>query len=111
MGERKLEYYKQALELVIDCADSTISDILPSVWNEENRRMGRNNAIPGGFSYDNSPYTREIVDRLALDDSAEEIAIMKGAQIGLSTGFVEAGIGWIISENPGNILYLVGHDI
>jgi phage terminase large subunit GpA-like protein len=34
---------------------------------------------------------------------------MKGAQIGFSTGVIEGGIGWIISENPGNILFLTGH--
>ena len=32
---------------------------------------------------------------------------MKGAQIGMSTGLMESG--WIMANDPGNILFLVGH--
>ena len=34
---------------------------------------------------------------------------MKGAQIGFSTGVIENSIGYIISQAPGNILFLTGH--
>lgn len=100
----------QLLQL-LDAANISVSNIKPSEWCEENRRMTSEvSAIPGPFRYDNSPYTREIVDCLSPDHPAMIIAVMKGAQLGFSTGLMEAGIGWIISENPGNILFMVGHD-
>lgn len=103
--------YHDMLMDLIETANHRISQIKPSEWCETNRMMTSDvSPIPGYFSYKNSPYTREIVDCLAPDHPARVIAVMKGAQIGISTGLMEAGIGWIISQNPGNILFLVGHD-
>lgn len=96
---------------LLESARTRISDIKPSQWVEENRMMTPDvSPLPGMFSYKNSPYTREIIDCLAPDNPARQIAVMKGAQIGFSTGVIEGGIGWIVSNNPGNILFLVGHE-
>lgn len=96
---------------ILDAADISVSDKKPSEWCEENRVMTSEvSSIPGPFSYDNSPYCREIVDCVSSDHPSMIIAVMKGAQLGLSTGLMEAGIGFIISESPGNILFMVGHD-
>jgi phage terminase large subunit GpA-like protein len=65
--------------------------------------------FPGPFSYEKTPYCKEIINRLHPSDPAKLIAVMKGAQTGFSTGVIEPGVGWIISENPGNILFLTGH--
>lgn len=103
--------YLSEIHNIIDAANIQISDISPSEWCEQNRYMTADvSPIPGMFSYDNSPYTREIVDCLRPDHPARNIAVIKGAQIGFSTSVIEAGIGWIISQNPGNILFLVGHE-
>jgi len=103
--------YKNGLFNLIDSADVQISNIKPSAWCEQNRIMTPDvSPIPGPFSYENSPYSKEIVDCLSPDHPARIVAVMKGAQIGFSTGVIEAGIGWIISQNPGNILFLVGHE-
>ena len=103
--------YLSELKNIIDSANVEISDIKPSEWCEENRYMTADvSSRPGMFSYDNSPYTREIVDCLSPDHPARTVAVIKGAQIGFSTSVIEAGIGWIISQNPGNILFLVGHE-
>lgn len=103
--------YENTVNEIIDCAEYLLSNIKPSNWAEENRMMTSDiSPIPGMLSYSNSPYTREIVDCLSPDHPARIIAIMKGAQIGFSTTVIEAAIGWIISQNPGNILFLVGHD-
>lgn len=102
--------YTSMLVELIGAADHKISNIKPSDWNESNREMTSDvSPIPGMFSYDNSPYVREIVDCLSPQHPSRQIAVMKGAQIGMSTGLMEGGIGWIIAENPGNILFLVGH--
>jgi phage terminase large subunit GpA-like protein len=104
------DYSEQVIELLESCRYK-LSDIKPSEWGEENRVMTPDvSPIPGRLSYDNSPYTREIVNCLSPDHPARVVAVMKGAQIGFSTTVIEVGIGWIISQNPGNILFLVGHD-
>ncbi len=94
---------------ILDGAVTKISDILPSEWAEQNRYIKLNTAVPGPFSFNNSPYTREILDCVSPFHPAKQIAVKKGAQIGLSTAVIENAIGWIISENPANILFLVGH--
>jgi phage terminase large subunit GpA-like protein len=107
----KYSDYEQNIINLIDKALVSVSDISPSDWYEENRYMTSDvSPIPGMFRYDNSPYTREIVDCLSPSHPSRRVAVMKGAQIGFSAGVIEAGIGWIISQNPGNILSLVGHE-
>jgi len=82
----------------------------PSEWAESRRVMTSEvSSFPGKFSYDRTPYLREIVDCLAEDHPAQIIACMKGAQVGFSTGVIENGIGYIIDQAPGNILFLTGH--
>jgi phage terminase large subunit GpA-like protein len=104
------EALKRQLSEIFDDGIFKLSTIKPSDWNERHRSMDSTvSRFEGKFSYKVTPYTREIVDCLAPDHPARIIAVMKGAQIGFSTGVIEAGIGWIISENPGNILFLTGH--
>lgn len=103
--------YLDTLDGLIDQSFAKISDILPSEWAEENRVMTSElSSRQGPYRFDNSPYIREMLDCLSPGHPSRKIAIMKGAQIGLSTGLIENGIGWIIAENPGNILFLVGHE-
>ena len=105
-----MEYEDQITD-ILDSGAFLLSNIKPSDWAEKNRTMTPDvSPIPGKLSYRNSPYTREIVDCLSPDHPARIIAVKKGAQIGFSTTVIEVGIGWIISQNPGNILFLVGHD-
>lgn len=95
---------------VLDAAKVKVSNIKPSEWAEQNRVMtSAESKFRGPFSYDVTPYTREIVDCMAPDHPARVVAVMKGAQLGFSVGILEAAIGWIIAENPGNILFLTGH--
>jgi phage terminase large subunit GpA-like protein len=104
------DYTYQISEL-FEAARFQLSDTLPSEWGEQNRLMTPDvSPLPGKLSYRNSPYTRDIVDCLAPSNPARIIAVMKGAQIGFSTTVIETGIGWIMSQNPGNIMFLVGHD-
>lgn len=103
--------YKNIFLDIIESSRVKLSNIKPSDWVEKNRNMTLDvSPIPGKFSYRNSPYTREIIDCLSPDHPARKVGVMKGAQVGFSTGVIEGGIGWIISQNPGNILFLVGHE-
>jgi phage terminase large subunit GpA-like protein len=102
--------FTSQIESILDVANIQLSTIKPSDWCEQNRTMDSSvSRFEGKFSYNVTPYTREIVDCLAPDHPARIIAVMKGAQIGFSTGVIEPGVGWIISQNPGNILFLTGH--
>jgi len=94
---------------LVETSRPMLSDIDPSDWAEEHRVMTTEvSPFPGPFRYDRTPYMREVVDCLSSFHPARIIAVMKGSQIGFSTGVIEAGIGWIISQNPGNILFLTG---
>ena len=102
--------YSVQIDELFDAAEVLLSDILPSEWNEEHRIMTSEvSPRPGKFTYSYTPYLREVIDTLSPTHPAKIVAVMKGAQIGFSTGVIEGGIGWIISQNPGNILFLTGH--
>lgn len=105
-----IDRYENQIADILDCARFLLSSVKPSEWCEQHRVMTSDvSPFPGKFSYDRTPYLREIVDCASPNHPAKIIAIMKGAQIGFSTGVIEAAIGWIISQNPGNILFLTGH--
>lgn len=103
--------YNDLIDSIFESAYYQLSDILPSEWAEENRFMTSDvSPREGMFSYSNSPYTKAIVDCLSPDHPARIISVIKGSQLGFSTSVIENGIGWIISQQPGNTLFLVGHD-
>lgn len=100
----------ERLSDVLESARFLLSNMKPSEWNEKNRVMTSEvSAFPGHFSYDKTPYCREIVDCFHRSHPAKEVVVMKGAQVGFTVGVIEAAIGYIIAEDPGNILYLTGH--
>lgn len=102
--------YKNQIEDILESGRFHLSTIKPSHWAEANRFMDSSvSRFKGPFNYDITPYTREIVDCLSPDHPARKIAVQKGAQVGFSSGVIESGVGWIISQNPSNILFLVGH--
>jgi phage terminase large subunit GpA-like protein len=104
------EIFSGHLYDVLESARFLLSDVRPSEWTEQNRVMNTDEtSVPGPFSFKYTPYLKEVVDCLSHNHPARIIAVMKGAQIGFSTGVIESGIGWIISQNPGNILFLSGH--
>lgn len=104
-----MEYESQIFEL-IDSSEYFLTNQKPSDWAEEHRVMTTDvSPFPGKFSFDRTPYLREVLDTLSPNHPARVVATMKGAQIGFSTGVIENGVGYIIAQNPGNILFLTGH--
>lgn len=98
------------IEEIFESSRYLLSNVKPSVWNEMRRVMTSDvSPFPGKFSYKRTPYLREVVDCMSPNHPAKIVAVMKGAQVGFSTGVIEAAIVWIISQNPGNILFLTGH--
>lgn len=105
-----LTKYQETLHDILEACHIRFSDIKPSDWVEKHRIMSSAESnFQGQFSYKWTPYCREIVDCMMPDHPARVIAVMKGAQIGFSTGVIEPAIGWTIAENPCNVLFLTGH--
>jgi len=71
--------------------------------------MPQGSAFPGPYRYRRSPYLREIVDRFSKDDPCHTITVMKGAQIGVSAGVLTPLVGYVIAEDPSNMLFMTGH--
>lgn len=100
------DLYKNQLNEILKSGLTYVSDIMPSAWTEAKVIMPK--PFPGAFRYAKTPYAREIIDRLSQTDPAHTVALMKGAQIGMSSGVIMPGIGWIIENNPGNTYLSVG---
>lgn len=73
-----------------------------SEWAEGNRVLPRGlTPYPGPYSFDVFPFLREIADCLSDHVPIEEVAVMKGTQLGFSVGVLENWLGYIIAESPG----------
>lgn len=101
--------YKQQIKEALKAGNVFLSDLKPSEWAEKNRVMPQGSPFPGPYSYDKTPYFKEIVNHLSPESPARIIAFMKGAQIGASAGVIENGLGWIIDQRPQHVLFLTGH--
>lgn len=100
---------EQQLADILESSRYLLSNIKPSEWAEKNRVMSTEvSPRPGPFTFKWTPYLREVVNRISLNDPSRIIAVMKGAQIGFSTSVIENAIGFIIDQQPGNILFLSG---
>lgn len=86
-----------------------LSSIKPSEWYESKMIMPRGSAFPGPFSFERTPYWREPLDCVAKEHPAKEISIMKGAQSGGTAAVLNPIVGYTITQNPGNIMFLTGH--
>lgn len=105
ISSEKIKLYSSHLLNMVHGFDYQFNTISPSDWHESKRTMSSDvSAIVGKFSYDPTPYLREIVDLVQPNDPTMRVAIMKGAQLGFSTGILEPIIGWTIDCHPTNII-------
>jgi phage terminase large subunit GpA-like protein len=102
-----MDYEAQVLD-ILESSRVRISDLRPSEWAEQNIIMPK--PFPGPLSYTKTPYTREIIDCFAPDHPAREIAVMGAAQFGKTASIIVPVIGYIIKNDPGNIIMTVGHE-
>ena len=85
------------------------SDTLMTVseWAEKHRYLdSKASGRSGLFEYDNAPYCKEIADRFSKNDPTQEIAIMKGVQLGLTTSVIENVIGYSIDIDPCPLMFV-----
>ena len=80
--------------------------ILPSEWVEKYLKLpSEASRISGAYEYNNSPYVREIIDRMHPSDPTRQISVMKGTQCGITTGFVIPFMMWCIVNHPDSMLF------
>lgn len=92
----------------IDKIFDNISSLIPKDtliscpdWAEQNRYMNSKvTGRPGQFSFENAPFCREICDCFSKNSPIQQVACMKGVQIGLTTSVIENVIGYIIKHTP-----------
>lgn len=80
----------------------------PSEYVESVRYIEKKlSPFPGRFSYDRFPYFVEIVDQFSQESPTRKISVMKGNQLGATTGILEAIILYNIGEEPKSQLYVL----
>lgn len=80
----------------------------PSAYIERVRYLDRSlSPFPGRFSYDRFPYFREIVDQFAPDCPTQQVFMMKGNQIGATTGILESVMMYYVGASPAPQLYIL----
>lgn len=93
-------YFRETANALADMV-ATITDehvhLTPSEWAETTRYLPRQNSPqPGPFSFDATPYWREVIDCVDPDSPVHFVAIQKGAQVGATVCLIENIIGYEI---------------
>jgi len=98
------------IDKVFDIVEALIPNdsLIPvSEWAEKNRYLDtKASGRSGSFDFTNAPYCREIVDRFSKNDPTQEIAVMKGVQLGLTTSVIENTIGYTIDLDPCPMMFV-----
>jgi len=81
-----------------------------SEWVEENIYLSSESKFSGLFSYDRSPYTRELVNNMMPFSGVEISAVIKCSQSGFTQGVAMPALVYHISESPTNMLFLSSSD-
>lgn len=92
--------------------DFSDKSLLPSEFAEKYIVLDSaiSNMQQGLFSYDITPYMREIADCASPYCDTQYIFIMAGAQLGKTQGVIVPVILWKIATDPGNIVSLSAND-
>ena len=80
-----------------------------SEWAAEKRRLPKElTSRPGNWDNDYTKYLVKIMDALSQSSPTRKVAVMKGAQVGASTGILENWIGYTIEHDPCGMLFVTG---
>lgn len=99
------------LQQLIQSFNTKLTQLTPVEWAEKNRVLTSDiTNWPGPMKYQRTPYLKEIANSIMSNDGGQIFAIMKGSQIGYSIGGIFTMIGWVIAQNPGNMLFIVNDE-
>jgi phage terminase large subunit GpA-like protein len=89
----------------------TMKTLPPSEWAEKNLILSSESKFSGMFSYNRSPYTREVVDNMRPNSGVEITAVMKCSQSGFTQSVAIPCMVYHIAESPSNVMFLSSSDI
>ena len=96
------DYYVSTAKVLRDALASTTVEhirVKPSEWAESRRMLPRSvTPQPGPFSWESTPYWREVLDCLDPESPVRFIAVQKGAQVAATVGLLENTIGYYIEH-------------
>jgi phage terminase large subunit GpA-like protein len=99
-----------SIGLMIDCLEGSFRPdppLMVSAWADKNRVLASvSSAEPGRWRTSRTPYLREIMDCLSAYSPVEEVAVMKGVQVGMSEAAFNF-VGYAIHHNPGPMMYVM----
>lgn len=98
--------FAEQLKYMVRGGAVQLQTMTPEEWTESRVIMG--DPRPGPFRYDFTPYMREPVNFFDPTNPYREATLMKGSQIGGSSGVLFPAIGYNIEINPGNCYLMVG---
>jgi len=83
----------------IDEVTVAAKSLTPSEWAESRRYLPPAlTALPGYYSFDVTPYLREILDCFHAASPISEVTAQKGAQLGFTVGVLENVVGYEIDH-------------
>ncbi len=92
------QYYHESGDAVIQLLRGTMDTrefMSPSQWAESRRHIPQQlSPMPGPFSFDDTPYWREVVDCFDPYSDIHFVAVKKGAQVGATVSLIENLIGY-----------------
>lgn len=97
------EYFAQTGIWLADRIEEEVTveyqHLTPSAWAEQRRTLPRSvTPKPGPFSFEDTPYWVEVLNRFDQDDDARFVTIQKGAQVAATTGVLENVFGYLVEH-------------
>lgn len=86
--------------------DFTMKTLAPSEWAEKNLILSSESKFSGMFSYNRSPYTREVVDNMRPNSGVEITAVMKCSQSGFTQSVAIPTLVYHVAESPCNQMFI-----
>ena len=104
-------FLKNILDIQENGFDYNTVKLEPTEWIPKNVFLSRDvTQYPGFYSYELTPYIKEIVECLSPTSDVEMVAVMKNNQSGFTMGVIIPYILYLIKENPCSIMFLSGTD-
>jgi len=98
---REAAYFKELLQTI----PVAPPEPLLTKYIEGRRIMPATSAIPGLWSWQPSPFLKEIVDCLSDTSPIQEISILKARKLGFTQGLAVNAAIYFLFENPTSVMY------
>lgn len=103
----KREQFRIVATMLCKAVPKPATRVSVAEWAERHRILPQGiSPMPGPWRWSVVPYLREIADCFSERSPVRKVAVMKGAQLGFTTGVLENAIGYVIASAPGPSLYI-----